>query len=226
MISNLNEHCLDMPQRGLSLLPQRTVEKYMIGDDNMGRHKKEVVPTMKCLHCGHGLTDKHFYQLHNSSNIYAGNDNYIPVCKDCMKILYEQYRIQYTNQYFVLGMKPEELKQHEIEKLAVRRLCTTFDLYYSNRLFEGALKQIKKFPTLDMVSAYMKIVNLRQSKNKTYDDTILEENLSHELVKSAMVGKVGKQFEDDELYQDIYDLCVKLLQSLKKNCNIDVKNND
>ena len=74
----------------------------------MGRTRKEVIPTKKCLHCGQKLTDKHFYQLHNSSNIYLGNDNYIPICKDCLKILYEQFKIQYANQFSVLGMKPDE----------------------------------------------------------------------------------------------------------------------
>ncbi len=180
---------------------------------------------MKCLHCGQELEYKQFYKVHNNSNIYSGNDNQIPVCKDCMKILYEQYKVNYINQFSVLGMESKQLKEYEIEKLAIRRLCMIFDIYYSNRLFDAALKQIEKFPTLDMITAYMRIANLKQSGNKTYDDTILEENLSQELLKSAMVGKVGKQFEDDELYQDIYDLCLKLLQSLKKNCSIDIKNN-
>lgn len=198
----------------------------MIGDDDMASPKKEIIPTKKCLHCGMELDYKNFYQLHNSSNIYSGNDNYIPLCKDCMKILYEQYRIQYMNQFSVLGMKPEELKENEIERLVVRRLCMVFDIYYSNRLFDTALKQIERFPTLDIVTAYMKISNLKQSKSKTYDTTIAEENLSQELVKSAIADKVREKFNDGGLYQDIYDLCVKLLQSLKKNCNIDVKNND
>lgn len=143
----------------------------------MGRHKKEVVPTMKCLHCGMELTYKNFYQLHNNSNIYLGNNNYLPVCKDCLKILYEQHKIRYANQFSVLGMKPEELKENEIENLAVRWLCMEFDIYYSDRLFDAALKQMKKFPNVDMVTAYMRISNLKQSKGKSYDDTIIEENL-------------------------------------------------
>ena len=185
----------------------------------MGRTRKEVIPTKKCLHCGQKLTDKHFYQLHNSSNIYLGNDNYIPICKDCLKILYEQFKIQYANQFFVLGMKPDE---KEAQKLAVRRLCMTFDIYYSNRLFDTALKQIERFPTIDMVTAYMKISNLKQSKGKSYDDTILEENLSQKLLKSAMVDEVRERFNnaDNELYQEIYTLCVKLMKSLKGKVNV------
>ncbi len=189
----------------------------------MARRKKEVIPTKKCLHCGMELECKNFYQLHNSNNIYMGNDNYLPVCKDCMKILYEQYRMKYINQFSVLGTEPEE---NEIEKLAVRRVCMTFDIYYSDRLFNAALKQIERFPSLDLVSGYMKIANLKQSKGKSYDDTILEENLSQELLKSAITDKIMERFNnaDNGLYQDIYDLCIKLLQSLKKNCN--VENND
>lgn len=189
----------------------------------MGRHKKEVVPTMKCLHCSRESKYKQFYKMHNISDIYSGNDNYIPVCKDCVKILYEQYRIQYMNQFSVLGTKPEE---NAIEKLAIRRLCMVFDMYYSDRLFEAALKNQAKFPTLDMITAYMKIANLKQSKSKSYDDTIAEEDMSQELVKSAMVNEVREQFADNGLYQDIYNLCIKLLQLLRKNYNINVKNND
>lgn len=196
----------------------------MIGDDDdMSRPKKEIVPTQRCLHCGMELEYKNFYQLHNSSNIYMGNDNYMPICKDCLKILYKQFKIQYANQFSVLGMKPEELEENEIEKLVIRRLCMIFDVYYNDSLFDAALKQIEKFLTLDMVSAYMKIVNLKQSKNKTYDDTILEENLSQELVKSAMVDKVRERFNDadNELYQDIYDLCLKLMQLLKAKVSLE-----
>lgn len=188
----------------------------------MGRHKKEVIPTMKCLHCGMKLTDKNFYKMYNNSNIYSGNDNYLPICKSCMKILFEQYKIKYTNQFSVLGIKPEE---NAIEKLAIRRLCMTFDLYYSDKLFDAAQKQTERFPTLDLIGAYMKISNLKQSKNKSYDTTIAEENLSQELVKSSMVNEIREQFNDNGLYQNVYDLCLKLMQLLKENCNIDVKNN-
>lgn len=190
----------------------------------MARRKKETIqiPTKRCLHCGMELEYKNFYQLHNSSNIYSGNDNYIPICKDCLKILYEQFKIQYANQLFVLGMKPEKLKENEIEKLAIRRLCMMNNIYYNDSLFDAALKQIEKFSTLDIIAAYMKIANLKQSKNKTYDDTILEENLSQELVKSAMVDKVMERFNnaDNELYQDIYTLCMKLMKSLKGKVNV------
>ncbi len=194
----------------------------------MGRTRKEVIPTKKCLHCSMELEYKNFYQLHNSSNIYSGNNNYIPVCKDCVKILYEQYRIKYLNQFSVLGMESDE---KEAQRLAIRRLCMVFDIYYSDRLFDTALKQIERFSTLDMVSAYMKIANLKQSKGKTYDDTITEENLSQELLKSAITDKIIERFNnaDNGLYQDIYDLCLKLLQSLRRNCNIEnlnIKNHD
>ena len=101
----------------------------------------------------------------------------------------------------------------------------TFDLYYSDKLFDAAQKQTERFPTLDLIGAYMKISNLKQSKNKSYDTTIAEENLSQELVKSSMVNEIREQFNDNGLYQNVYDLCLKLMQLLKENCNIDVKNN-
>ena len=190
----------------------------------MARQKKETIqiPIKRCLHCGMELEYKNFYQLHNSSNIYSGNKNYLPVCKNCLKILYEQFKIQYVNQFSVLGTNSEELKEYEPEKLAVRRLCMVFDIYYSDRLFDTALKQIERFPTLDMVTAYMKISNLKQSKGKSYDDTILEENISQELLKPAITDKIMERFNnvDNGLYQDIYTLCVKLMKSLKGKVNV------
>lgn len=185
----------------------------------MGRPKKEIIPTKRCLHCGMELTDKHFNKLNTNSNIYAGNNNYIPICKDCVKILYEQFKIQYANQFSVLGMKPDE---KEAQKLAIRRLCMALDIYYSDRLFEAALKQIERFPTIDMITAYMKVANLKQNKRKTYDDTILEDGMSQELLKSAMVDEVRERFKDADngLYQDIYTLCVKLMKSLKGKVNV------
>lgn len=188
----------------------------------MARPKKEVIAIKKCLHCGMELEYKLFYRLNSHSNLYTGNDNHIPVCKDCIKILYEQYRMKYINQISVLGI---ELEENEIEKLVIRRLCMTFDIYYSNKLFGAALRNQEKFTNVDLITAYMRIINLKQNKNKTYDDTIAEENLSQELVKSAIADKVKGHFEDNELYQNIYDLCLKLMQSLKKNCDIDFQNN-
>lgn len=184
------------------------------------------VSKRKCLHCGEEKQDKHFYKLHNNSDIYIGNDNYLPVCKDCIKVLYEKYRIQYENQFAILGKTAEMTEEtnesgYNIEKLAIKRLCMAFDIYYSDWSFNTALRQIEKFPTLDIVTAYMKVVNLIQNRRKSYDDTILEEDLSQELLKSVMVDEVRERFNDDELYQDIYDLCIKLLQSLKAKVSLE-----
>lgn len=105
-----------------------------------------------------------------------------------------------------------------------------FDIYYRDSSFESTLRNQEKFINMDLLTAYMRIVNLKQNKNRTYDDTILKENLSQELLKSAMTDKVMERFNNADnnngLYQDIYDLCLKLMQSLKRNCNIDFKNND
>jgi len=182
----------------------------------------------KCLHCSEEKQDKSFYKSHNNSDIYLGNDNYIPVCKDCIKALYEKYRIQYINQFSVLGKTAEmtEKNEHEIEKLAIKRLCMAFDIYYSDLLFEAALRNQEKFSNLGLLSAYMKMTNLRQSCKKSYDNTILEEDLSQELLKSSMVGKIGERYADGGLYQNIYDLCLKLMESLRKTCNVDFNTND
>lgn len=194
------------------------------GSKNKGSKLNSIpeAPKQKCLHCGTEKQDRHFYKLHNNSNIYIGNENYLPVCKDCIKALYEQYRIQYKNQFSVLGKTAEITEQtnkHDIEKLAIKRLCMAFDLYYSDSLFETALRNQENFHT-DLLSAYMRMVNLKQNCKKTYDDTILEEDLSQELLRCSMVDEVKERFEVDGLYQDIYTLCLKLMESLKGRVNV------
>lgn len=188
----------------------------------MARPRKPIAAQRKCVHCGRELDDKEFYKSHGS--IYVGDNNYLPVCKDCIKTLYEEYETKYTNQFSVLDdIEPEA---NEIKKLTVKRICMAFDIYYSDWLFETALKQIEKFPILDMITAYMRVANLKQNCKKSYDNTITEENLSQELVKSSMVDKVREKFDDSGLYQDIYNLCLKLLQSLRGNCNINFSSYD
>lgn len=170
------------------------------------KKRQEDIPKGKCVHCGKELEDKNFYKSHGS--IYMGNDNCLPICKDCIKILYEQYKIKYTIQFVILNIEP---KKHEIEKLAIKRLCMMFDIYYSDRLFEAALKNQEKSPNFGLLPAYFKMINLRQNKNKTYDNTVYEENLSQELVKPSIEDRGRKKFEDYEVYNDIYDLCMELL---------------
>ena len=177
----------------------------------MGKQIKNMTPTRKCLFCGQELEDKDFYKSNGS--VYSGNGGFVPVCKGCLKRLYERYNMEYESRYSVFDAG---IREKEIQKLAVRRVCMAFDVYYSDTLFEAALKNQKKFPALDLMAAYMKMTNLKQNKRKTYDTTIAEENLSQELVKHAAVNMVNERFNDNELRQDIYELCLKLLQTLRK----------
>lgn len=120
------------------------------------------------------------------------------------------------DQFSVLGTEPGG---DAIKKLAIRRLCMMFDIYYSDRLFEAAIKNQEKFINIDLPTAYMRIANLKQNKNKTYDNAILEENLSQGLAKPPMAEKCRKQFDNSGLYQNIYGLCLELLQLLRNGCN-------
>lgn len=189
---------------------------------------KTEVPKRKCLHCGEEKPDKDFYKLHNYSNIYVGNNNYLPACKGCIKILYEQYKVLYKKQFSILGNTAELTEETEtnenkyaIEKLAIKRVCMTFDLYYSDSLFKSALKNQEKIQNIDLLSAYMRMTNLKPNYKKSYDDTILEEDMTQELLKTSMVDAIREKQETDGLYQDIYNLCLKLMESLRKNCNVD-----
>lgn len=110
----------------------------------------------KCVTCGNEYTKQESNFQASRSDIYAGNNHYLPTCKHCVDKLVEHYTEALGN-----------------EDDAIRRTCMKFDIYYSKVLVE-ACKKISE--NRSKMLAYVSRSNLQQYQGKTYDTTLDEEN--------------------------------------------------
>ena len=90
--------------------------------------------------------------------------------------MYNKYSEIYSKEIEKKNMELDyeiELEEYYIEKKTIKRICMMNDIYYSDKVFENALKS----NTNTMLAAYMKTVNLIQYRKKTFDKTIEEEEI-------------------------------------------------
>lgn len=114
-----------------------------------------------CFYCGEEYVETNFYKSY--SNFYS-NIGKVPYCKQCIEKFYQEYFDKYTNEGCLTP-----------EKKAVQRLCMIFDMYYSEDAFNSAMDSVKKREmNISPMGAYMKMVQLQQHKEKSYENTITE----------------------------------------------------
>ena len=165
----------------------------------MGRPKKDVDSgsTLKCICCGEikrasdenkGI-ENDFYKSH--SKIHLGYNSFIPICKDCLENLYNEYLKKYEKEIEESEEK-DAFEEYYAEKKTIKRLCMMNDIYYKDSLFESALNHSNKNT---MFSAFMKINNLIQHKNKTYDTTIVEDKKDIDESESVIVCDDAKNLK-------------------------------
>lgn len=149
----------------------------------MGRPKKVVSPndsiiqttssqtpkTLYCSCCGKefDLDVLNFYKTKITA--YKGI-GYYPFCKTCLDKIYQGYYKQYTIEG---NLNPD--------RKAIERICMMLNIYYSDEVFDGAVKnQEKGFSNgaTNLISLYIKQVNMHQYCKKNYDTTIKEKMLS------------------------------------------------
>lgn len=154
----------------------------------MGRPRKntdsDLTSKLKCICCGEIKrasdeskgAENDFYK--SRSKIHLGNNSFIPICKDCLENLYNDFLMKYESE-IEESENQDDFEEYYAEKKSVKRLCMMNDIYYNDHLFDAALKHSNKNT---MFSAYMKIANLIQYKKKTFDNTLEddEEAAAHE----------------------------------------------
>lgn len=116
----------------------------------------EIPVGYRCISCGRAY-DKQYGNFYKSkSKIFAGNDQYTHVCRDCLENFYTQFVEFYDND----------------EHRAMERICMILDLYYSDSIMEMTTKA----NVGTRISSYISKLNLAQSKgfDKTYSDTVIE----------------------------------------------------
>jgi hypothetical protein len=160
----------------------------------------------KCFYCGKEYVETNYYK--SNSNFYK-NIGKVPYCKQCIEKFYQQYFEKYTNEGCLTP-----------ERNAVKRLCMIFDIYFNEKAYSDAVNNAKKRNmNISPMSAYIKMIQLQQHKDKSYDNTISEETLRDlaDGVSDDAVGEItvdedtirffgaGFTDEDYEFLQEQYD---------------------
>ena len=172
----------------------------------MGRPAKSksvTHTTLQCIHCKKELDENEFY---SSNSLFFSGTGKIPYCKECIDKFYQHYCEKYERENCVFP-----------EKKAVKRICMVFDIYYSDEVFDSAVKALERM-NMTVISSYLRIVHLVQYKKKSYDDTLYREeqdgvtetyaNLTNtKKVSEKTVKFFGNGFSDDEygFLQEQYD---------------------
>ena len=168
------------------------------------RTKKEKYT---CFYCGNEFVETNFYK--SFGNFYD-NIGKIPYCKQCIEKFYQYYFDKYTNEGC---LTPEEN--------AVKRVCMAMDIYYTRANFDSAMKKINQDNmNISPMGQYMKTISLSQYKNKSYDNTVSEDeqkklaeslmdmsNVSDRKVDEKTIKFFGAGFSDEdyEFLQEEYD---------------------
>lgn len=115
-----------------------------------------------CFYCGKEYVDTNYYK---SSSRFYSNIGKVPFCKQCIEKFYQHYYEEYTNEGCLTP-----------ERNAIRRLCAAFDIYYTDSVYNSAMKKIKDSNmNISPMGQYMKTIQLSQYKGKSYDNTLSEE---------------------------------------------------
>lgn len=137
-----------------------------------------------CFYCEKEYVETNFYKSY--SNFYS-NIGKIPYCKQCIEKFYQQYYEEYTNDGCLTP-----------ERNAVKRLCMAFGIYFREDVFNAATNDKKKRNiNISPMGAYMKMIQLSQYKDKSYDTTLVEEE-KEEFVSNATQGVLTNMDVDQE----------------------------
>ena len=175
-------------------------------------HEKKEEPNFyKCCACGKAYTKLDTNFPASQSELYAGLDYHLPICRKCLDKLFEHYTTVYGGD----------------EDKAIRRLCELFNIYYNQSLLNASRKITKN---RSRIHTYISRTNLIQYKNKTYDTTLDEErneenktiesiddieDISEYKITPKMVKFWGLDYkpQDYQTLQGYYDELLKLCES-------------
>lgn len=133
----------------------------MANRGNKPLQKKEGIATpatLHCLCCNEVGVSNEFYDSDSELHESIGK---IPYCRKCLDKFYQKYLDKY-----------EELGCTNPERKAIERICMILDIYYSDKIFDSAvrLSEVKQEATI--FALYLKQVKLYQYRKKNYDTTI------------------------------------------------------
>ena len=159
-----------------------------------------------CFYCGKEYVDTNYYK---SQSEFYSNIGKVPYCKQCIEKFYQSYYEKYTNEGCLTP-----------ERNAIKRLCAAFDIYYTDSVFNSAMKKIKESNmNITPMGQYMKTIQLSQYKGKSYDNTLSDEekedfvaNISANVIDGRNVDDATVRFfgtgftdEDYKFLREQYD---------------------
>ena len=116
--------------------------------------KEKVKPTHVCNRCGNTVKSE-FYTSYSVMNKFSGK---MSVCKKCVLELYDEYYNLCLN-----------------EKIALYNLCRLLDVYFSPDVFKSSQEEAKTKASNALRFYFKNIFSLRQYRDKTFDESLLEE---------------------------------------------------
>lgn len=143
------------------------LEKYK----KIGLSKDEINGVLlrpyKCCSCGKRYVHQKGNFSFNSSNLYEGNNNYLPICNSCVEKEYNSYISELGN---------------EVE--AVHRVCLHWNMYFNINIYKMCKKQSSNAP---LIRLYVARLNMTQYAGKTYDTYILEQEGKEQNLKDVLI---------------------------------------
>ena len=167
-----------------------------------------------CCSCGKHFPsmDRNFPKCH--SELWAGRDYHLPICKDCIDRMYEHY-----------------LEFYDDERQALKRICMAFDIYYSDTIADASGNISKN---RSRVLSYLQKTNINQYKEKSYDTTLDEERSvilarEHDLKRREDQDKIKTSVQErwgagSSFTQEEYKILEDHYKMLKRN-NPNIDNN-
>lgn len=111
-----------------------------------------------CLGCGESFQETQYY---GSDSVQFQSIGKIPYCKPCLDKIYQDYYEKYKKWDF---RKPE--------RKAIERICQMTDLYYSDKIYDSALKIKDSMPDTPIIICYIKQARLMPYCKKHYNSTL------------------------------------------------------
>lgn len=124
-----------------------------------------------CVKCGKRSYDPINVFYKSATNpIYSGQNNYAPICIECVLKLFEEYKFQYGD-----------------EKTAILLLCANLGLYFSEQIYIRMKEQSNEpiqFPE------YLRRLNLAQVTLGNFNDYIVSVMHTHKMVSNVQEEQV------------------------------------
>lgn len=143
----------------------------------------------ECHCCKGKYAESNYY---TSFSKFFNENGKIPYCKQCIEKFYQYYFDIYTNEGCLTP-----------ERNAIKRVCMALDIYYSEKNFTTAMNKVKESDSdLSPMGIYMRTIFFVQYKDKTYDNTEIEEGKKRAederkaLVVNSLAGESGEIIVD------------------------------